>query len=94
VWFASTVRPFRPVLTVQGGDLRHALSADQGFAWYGAGQHIALDVARGLHFLHSSSVIHRRGPQQLDTPARKLGRLCSVSSAATYAANCDNPSVE
>lgn len=46
---------------MQGGDLRHALSARDGdeWAWNAAGAAVALDVARGLHFLHSSNVVHR-----------------------------------
>ncbi len=53
-------------LSPQGGDVRRALTADCEMAqatgverrlgWYAAGQHIALDVARGLHFLHKSGV--------------------------------------
>ena len=42
----------------QGGDLRAALSGDLTgeLRWYHRGQHIALDVARGLHYLHSHDV--------------------------------------
>jgi len=50
---------------LQGGDLRAALSSDVSgdLRWYNRGQHIALDVARGLHYLHSHDV--RRGISQL-----------------------------
>ena len=53
---------FRSLLTNpccwQGGDLRAALSSDVTgeLRWYNRGQHIALDVARGLHYLHSHDV--------------------------------------
>ena len=44
-----------------GDDLRAALTADRGgvLRWWRRGKCIALDVVRGLHFLHSSNVIHR-----------------------------------
>lgn len=29
------------------------------FGWYRQGKEVALAVARGLHFLHTSGVIHR-----------------------------------
>lgn len=44
-----------------GGDLYHALSKLQGneqYGWYRKGQYIALDVARGLHFLHAHRIVH------------------------------------
>ena len=45
----------------QGGDLMTALSSDKGrqMGWYNKGKSIAVDIARGLAFLHSSRVIHR-----------------------------------
>ena len=46
---------------MEAGDLRRALWEDEGndFAWHQRGQHVALDIAQGLAFLHSSGVIHR-----------------------------------
>ena len=46
---------------MEGGDLRRALDGLQqaDFAWELRGKRVALDIARGLLFLHSSKVIHR-----------------------------------
>lgn len=56
---------------MEGGDLYHAIARDTlgRFAWYrrsapdgrrlaGLGRRIALDAARGLHFLHSNKIVH------------------------------------
>ena len=45
----------------QGGDLRQLLTnSDEGvYAWGGQGKSVALDISRGLHFLHTSGVVHR-----------------------------------
>ena len=52
-WFPS---PLQELL--EGGDLRKALSGPRAeeLRWYKKGQVIALDIARGLHFLHSNRV--------------------------------------
>ena len=44
----------------EGGDLRAALTRDEvgELAWNKRGRQIALDIARGLHFLHSHDVMH------------------------------------
>lgn len=46
---------------MEGGDLRTALDRDTTgrFRWWQQGKSIAVDVARGVAFLHSSGVIHR-----------------------------------
>ncbi len=51
----------KPVLWQQGGDLMAALGSDKGrqMGWYNKGKSIAVDISRGLAFLHSSRVIHR-----------------------------------
>lgn len=57
---------YAPWLTIvaqlQGGDLREALSSSNGerWQWNGGqmGRQVLQDVAKGLHFLHSHSVIH------------------------------------
>lgn len=56
---------------LEGGDLYHAIANDSTgrFSWYrrdpatgatspGLGRRIALDTARGLHFLHSRKIVH------------------------------------
>ncbi|KAL0018385.1 hypothetical protein WJX77_000988 [Trebouxia sp. C0004] len=47
---------------MEGGDLRQALQSSEGkqqLQWYKKGSVIALDIIKGLHFLHSHSVLHR-----------------------------------
>lgn len=41
-----------------GGDLRAALDKDgrRDLVWDRKGQQVALDIARGIHFLHSHDV--------------------------------------
>lgn len=53
--------PFAAFVYLQGGDLRHALAADDDdeFRWDRRGREVAIDIARGLHFLHSADVVHR-----------------------------------
>ena len=45
----------------QGGDLRKALRGDKGtrLDWWNGGKQVAIDIARGLAFLHANNVIHR-----------------------------------
>lgn len=51
----------KALAALQGGDLRRALTADRSgdLGWYRMGKSIALDILRGLHFLHANGVIHR-----------------------------------
>ena len=55
-----------------GGDLRDALDKDKRteLVWYRKGYQIALDIARGLHFLHSHDV--RRAATGIDDCAALL----------------------
>jgi len=44
---------------MQGGDLQNALKAlatAPALSWYNRGAQIALDIIKGLHFLHSNNV--------------------------------------
>ena len=51
----------RPLMCWQGGDLRNALNKDNNIkmGWNDRGKAIAVDIARGLAFLHANKVIHR-----------------------------------
>lgn len=65
-----------PCACAQGGDLRAALTADRTgrLGWYRGGKGIALDILRGLHFLHLNNVIHRGKPALRDAAAIEGGR--------------------
>ena len=46
---------------MEGGDLFRALSSPHArkmLAWCCCGRKVAMDIARGLHFLHSHRVVH------------------------------------
>ena len=70
----------------QGGDLRQALTddADGKFAWARHGKQVAVDVARGLHFLHASGVEHGYAPchacRRIYQPSTALGSVSASSS--------------
>ena len=46
---------------LQGADLRQAIAGDDldEYGWYKRGRKVAMDITRGLHFLHTCGVIHR-----------------------------------
>ena len=73
------------VATTQGGDLRQAFARDEldEYAWHDRGRQIALDIARGLHFLHTSGVIHR---SCLHCCALADARAADVGSTGRHAA--------
>lgn len=57
---------------LQGGDLSEAMSNDKSgrLRWYNRGQYIALDVVRGLAYLHACKVGRPpRGPGHADYSA-------------------------
>ncbi len=66
------------LMPAAGGDLYSAIQADTDnrLLWYGLGHRIALDIARGLYFLHSHEVA---GSQAL---CALRGRLLSCSGCA------------
>lgn len=45
---------------LQGGDLTDAIRGSRNgeLGWYGKGRNIAIEVARGLAFLHSNRIVH------------------------------------
>lgn len=62
---------------LENGDLYHAINSQQGgrYHWYrlqqaegrpvpnsGMARRVALDVARGLHFLHTKKIVHFVSP--------------------------------
>ena len=44
----------------QGGDLTDAIRSSRNaeFGWFNRGRSVALDIARGLEFLHSNRIVH------------------------------------
>ncbi|KAK9830253.1 hypothetical protein WJX72_010587 [[Myrmecia] bisecta] len=62
-FYGACLQDSKPMLVLEymeGGDLSQAMRSERGaeVQWYNKGQLIALDVARGLHFLHSNKVMH------------------------------------
>lgn len=63
---------------MEGGDLYHRLltvnknTQHRLFGWYARGKRVALDVARGIHYLHSLHLTH------FDSESRAEGLLRGV----------------
>ena len=74
---------------LQGGDLKQALIDDEVglFEWGRKGKTVALDIARGLHFLHSCDVVHRcLGPTLLlrcKSPTHSPSSYCTAAAVTT-----------
>ena len=74
----SVPDPHRRALTADR-EMAEATGVERRLGWYAAGQHIALDVARGLHFLHKSGVRRRHSPCAL-APGSRPPRMQLVVS--------------
>jgi hypothetical protein len=61
-FYGACLAPPHPMLILEfmeGGDLRTALTqAPEELAWASKGKQIAMDIARGLVYLHSQKVVH------------------------------------
>ena len=81
---------------LQGGDLRAALNDDPHgeMRWYERGKSIALDIARGLHFLHSHDVsvaLGLTGQNGFHLVLRR-GSVCMQAWVCAVASSFDAPS--
>jgi serine/threonine protein kinase len=75
---------------MDGGDLRRALSGEGAaeLAWAQRGKEVALDIVRGLCFLHSCKVIHR-DMKSKNVLLSKQGpaKICDVGMAVIHTAS-------
>ena len=73
---------------MEGGDLRAALSGSRcsELAWAQRGKGIALDVARGLCFLHANNIIHRdlKSKNILLTEDWGSAKIADIGTAAIH----------
>ena len=89
VLIACSGLPYFIHVGLQGGDLRQALSAEPAYrvTWWNGGKPIAMDIARGLAFLHANKVIHRdlKSKNILLTAVRltNLLAICAAAAAAS-----------
>ena len=69
------------VCWLQGGDLRNALTEYPGeLRWWLKGKRIAMDVARGLLFLHRQRVMHGKHLQVNQSNAKWTARNCLIAT--------------
>ena len=67
---------------LQGGDLRKALTEHSAeLRWWLKGKRIAMDVARGLAYLHSQRVMHGKHLPVNVSNVRRSARTVSDSDA-------------
>jgi hypothetical protein len=75
---------------MEGGNLRRALSGDGGaeLLWAQRGKEVALDIVRGLCFLHSCKVVHR-DMKSSNVLLSKEGtaKICDVGMAVMHEAS-------
>lgn len=60
--YSTWMMQYLNVSSLQDGSLCHILQHDeiQGeYSWHKKGHQLALDIARGLAFLHSVKIVHR-----------------------------------
>ncbi len=96
---SGTLQSGKFVCMMQGGDLRKALFKDgteerHVFDWENRGKHVALAIARGLHFLHQNDVIHRFGSVEKDAthdPVYPLTLTMIVTLNASSTPSCQPP---
>jgi len=73
---------------MKGGDLREALSGPRGreLAWGARGRQVALDVTRGICFLHANNVIHRdlKSKNVLLSDDWSCAKIADVGAAAIH----------
>ncbi len=70
---------------LQGGDLSEAISNDRSghLRWYDRGQYIALDVVRGLAYLHACKVGHPMAYLLLPSDLHSSSLSCHAGSCMT-----------
>lgn len=70
---------------MQGGDLKQALRGPLSatLSWYNKGAQIALDVIKGLHFLHCHGILHKdiKSGNVLLSEDFELAKICDVGLA-------------
>lgn len=79
---------------MEKGDLYTLLGKYQGrFAWHKLGRYVALDVARGLAFLHSRNIVHfdlKSANVLLDKKYRAKLADVGLSKTLTHSYGCDS----
>ena len=79
--------------SLQGGDLRHALTncSNGELKWHNKGATIALDIVRGLHFLHSHGVSGRISAAFLCICQAAIYLMQEISDIESHRSSCGRP---